>query len=121
MTSVWYTGLAVRRLITASDWARRGISAYDAEWKRSNGWSIPESEFTTPQLLVLESMDDFLLGAPDGPRDGLPIQPEPDPDPEEGVGVSFVSDIDGLVIYFGHGPLPDPASVANTVYFLLPQ
>lgn len=78
MSSVWYVGKYTRREISVLDWATSGVTAQRVEWNRLNGWSIPESDFTSQQLLILDGDVDFLLGQPDGPRD----TPSPPTDPD---------------------------------------
>jgi hypothetical protein len=124
MSAVWYVGPASRRLFTAADWARHGISADDVEWNVHNGWSLPTTTFTTAQLAVLDDEAYFVLGAPDGPRDGAVI---PDPGTGGGVGdpssstIKVISEIPGLTLRFGPGPLPaDPSTMPKTVYIVVP-
>lgn len=79
MASVWYIGTGWQRKITAADWATAGISGRPTvEWNKSNGWSIPHSQFTTAQLTMLDGDANFLLNQADGPR----TKPYPAPDPE---------------------------------------
>lgn len=79
MASVWYIGTGWQRKITAADWATAGISGRPTvEWNKTNGWSIPHSQFTTAQLTMLDGDANFLLNQPDGPR----TKPAPAPDPE---------------------------------------
>jgi hypothetical protein len=124
MAAVWYIGPGERRLIVASDWTRRGVSGDDTEWNSSNGWSTPHDEFTAAQLGSLAADPEFIVGAPDGPRDGATIPP-PDPggefpDPDVDPNIYVISEIDDLVLRFGPGPLPDPASMPKTIYFIVP-
>lgn len=123
MAAVWYVGLANRRLITAADWAREHISAGDVEWKASNGWSIPQAQFTQAQLDYLLEQQNFVIDAPEGPRDGVVI-PEPPPPPgtyPPGSTIKVITEIPGLTLRFGHGPLPaDPSEMPKTVYIVVP-
>ena len=56
MASVWYVGPFDKRDILGR--------TFDI----SNGWSLPESVFTGPELAIIDSDPWFLLGQPDGPR-----------------------------------------------------
>lgn len=56
MTSIWYIGTANYR------------DALGFRWSRENGWSIPESSFTTEEISTLIAEPGFVGGKPDGPR-----------------------------------------------------
>lgn len=69
MTAIWYTGTAVRRIISVADWATVGITvAGDTVWSRANGWSIPRADFTEAQITVMAMNSGLWTTAPDGPR-----------------------------------------------------
>lgn len=69
MASVWYVGEADQRTITAAQWADAGIpGASDSVWNTGNGWSIPQIDFTSGQLTLLELQQGFITNAADGPR-----------------------------------------------------
>lgn len=90
MASVWYVGPNVsRRTIKRAAWIRAlGDGDYDdTTWSYLNGWSVPESAFSTEQIEHLDSLTDFLTNQIDGPRTWPP--PPPDPDPAQG-GNAFV-------------------------------
>lgn len=73
MADVWYVGQALIRTIYNHEWKSQGIpGASEVSWGPTNGWSVPESEFSEGQLLVLERDKDFRLGQ-DGPR----LEPKP--------------------------------------------
>jgi hypothetical protein len=122
MTAVWYTGPANRRLITAADWARSGISSDDVEWNAQNGFSIPTLSFTSAQLDLLEDLGQFVTDAPDGPRTGttIPTPPTSGSGGSLGSTIGVISEIPGLTLMFGPGPLPDPATRPKTVYIVVP-
>ena len=46
------------RVIEEKHWAELGIKAKRVEWNETNGWKIPLSEFTEPQLNYLLNVDD---------------------------------------------------------------
>lgn len=130
MASVWYIGHANSRLFTAADWAREGITAYESVWNAANGWSIPQSQFTSAQLDVLVEQGNFRINAPDGPRQPGSVQPTPIKTLEAliqevqalrgALQVGFTSDIEDLTIHFGRAPLPDPEDYPNTVFVVIP-
>lgn len=70
MASVWYIGLADVRRLTISEWAAAGIVSDSTDvWSSDNGWSIPEAEFTAPQLAFLDTLtSEFVTGRPDTER-----------------------------------------------------
>lgn len=68
MANVWYIGDAHVRQV------------FDQIFSKANGWSIPESEFTGPQLIELDADQGFLLGQT-GPRANPPWVPDATPDP----------------------------------------
>lgn len=70
MTAVWYIGRKNERTLKPGDWSGTAGGPYTQEssWNADNGWSIPESEFSSQQLAVLELDPEFLTGADDGPR-----------------------------------------------------
>lgn len=73
--SVWYVGVANVRAISAAAWANVGITGADERiWSEANGWSIPQSAFTQPQLDYLDSQVDFEVTPQDGDRPG-PLDP----------------------------------------------
>ncbi len=70
MTAVWYIG-AGDRSISAAAWAAAGVAgAADTSWSAGNGWSLPASGFTSPQLTILAADGAFNINAADGPRPG---------------------------------------------------
>jgi hypothetical protein len=71
LSSVWYTGRSNVRAISDSQWAAAGVSGVaDSQWDVTNGWSLPRSAFTTPQLAILDADGEFNTNAADGPRPG---------------------------------------------------
>lgn len=69
MASVWYIGKSDSRTITAAQWAAAGIAgASDSTWNAANGWSIPTTSFTAPQLTILSADGNFNIAGTDGPR-----------------------------------------------------
>jgi hypothetical protein len=76
-TTVWWTGPG-ERVMYAQDWQRLGITADTVEWNADNGWAVPQSAFTQPQLNVLQASADFLLDQV-GPR----VNPPPSTAAEE--------------------------------------
>lgn len=77
MASVWYTGTASKRIITSEQWTLAGFTQPDTVWSKANGYSIPESEFTAPELTFLGQQSGFQTGAADGPRPGAAIVANP--------------------------------------------
>ncbi|UVT30985.1 hypothetical protein SEA_PARVUSTARDA_4 [Gordonia phage ParvusTarda] len=67
MANVWYIGEAQERTLNF------GASTFT--WNIWNGWSIPESAFTSGQLTELDADPGFLLGQ-EGPRIDPPWQPD---------------------------------------------
>jgi lysophospholipase L1-like esterase len=84
MASVWYTGRADTRTITAADWAAAGIvGGTDTVWNRGNGWSVPQSSLTVQQRAILDADGKFNTNAPDGPRpDDSVSSGDPNPLPQ---------------------------------------
>lgn len=73
MPAVWFIGQASKRSVLESDWQRVGITGRpSAVWEQENGWSIPHNQFTQAQLNLLINDPLFIVGAPDGPRIGMP-------------------------------------------------
>lgn len=73
MAAVWYIGQATRRTVGVKDWEVHGIMGRLAvTWEPENAWSVPHSTFTTAQLAVLNNDPLFVVGSPDGPRQGVP-------------------------------------------------
>ena len=73
MPAVWYIGQAARRTVGVSDWEAFGITGRVAvTWDQENGWSIPHVQLTTAQIALLNNDPLFVIGAPDGPRTGMP-------------------------------------------------
>lgn len=74
MASVWYVGRATERKLTPSDWAAAGVTGDivgESVWNKTNGWSIPEANFSTAQLNILRQVTaEFKTGQVDGPRSG---------------------------------------------------
>lgn len=69
MADVWYVGKAHTCTIYAYEWASQGVpGAKEVTWGPTNGWSLPESEFSEGQLLLLDRDCDFQLGQ-SGPRE----------------------------------------------------
>lgn len=66
MADVWFIGRG-KRTISAQEWLPYGVVAEDVCWSASNGWSIPESEFSFDQLAILDNDENFRLGM-EGPR-----------------------------------------------------
>lgn len=77
MASVWYVGPQTQRVITDTDWSGAGIVAPTVFWSKHNGWSIPQSQFTAPQLAILDADEGFWLGQADGPRPGATVVSQP--------------------------------------------
>ena len=75
MAAVWYTGSGDSRTITAAQWTAAGIGGSPATttWDSSNGWSIPRTSFTAPQLAILDAQGEFNTNAADGPRPGSAV------------------------------------------------
>lgn len=73
--SVWFIGHWGSKTITSSDWASAGFTASSVTWSAENGWSVPESVFTTDQLIWLSGDAGFLLG-----QSGARGTPSPGPD-----------------------------------------
>lgn len=73
MANVWYIGDAQERTLNF------GASTFT--WNIWNGWSIPESAFTSQQLVALDADPGFLLGQ-SGPRSNPPWQPDSRVGPE---------------------------------------
>ena len=66
MSAVWLLHPG-DRIITAAQWAAAGVAgATDTTWNKANGWSIPASQFTAPQLAILAADGGFNTVAPDG-------------------------------------------------------
>lgn len=85
MPAVWYIGQAASRSVNERDWAAVGISGRPAVmWDASNGWSVNHRDFTQGQLNLLNADDQFVVGAPDGPRIGMPIGVDYDDDATKG-------------------------------------
>ncbi|QXO13661.1 esterase [Gordonia phage DumpTruck] len=80
MADVWYIGDHQKRTIT--------LGGKEFEWNIWNGWSIPESAFTSQQLLALDADPGFLLGQT-GPR----VTPPWTPDPVAGEGAVYLEEI----------------------------
>ena len=78
MTSVWYIGPALERLVSASVWANAiGSGSYvDSSWDVTNGWSLPQAGFSTAQLNLLANDSEFLLGQADGSRVLTTVSPQ---------------------------------------------
>lgn len=73
MPAVWYIGQAAKRTVGTEDWADFGITNRNAvTWEQENGWSIPHVQLTTAQIALLNNDPLFIVGAPDGPRTGMP-------------------------------------------------
>lgn len=68
MADVWYIGDHQKRTIT--------LGGKEFEWNIWNGWSIPESAFTSQQLMDLDADPGFLLGQ-NGPRVTPPWTADP--------------------------------------------
>lgn len=84
MASVWFIGNRSQRILSAADWANAGITGVQQNvWSVKNGWSIPESAFTSAQLLILEQNPEFQTGSPDGPRVRTPDVSYPSPSESE--------------------------------------
>mgnify|MGYP000154895502 FL=1 len=76
MPDIWYIGKYSYRTITAADWSLLGISGPEVTWNHTNGWSVPDSLFTAPQLAVLAGYSDFAVGQ-SGPRTSVsPVSPQ---------------------------------------------
>lgn len=73
MPAVWYIGQAAKRTVGVEDWADFGIVNRPAvTWEQENGWSIPHVQLTEAQQALLNNDPLFVVGAPDGPRTGMP-------------------------------------------------
>ena len=73
MPAVWYIGQAAKRTVGVADWEDFGITGRPAiTWEQENGWSIPHVSLTASQLALLNNDPLFVVGAPDGPRTGMP-------------------------------------------------
>lgn len=73
MPAVWYIGQAAKRTVGVADWEDFGISNRPAiTWEQENGWSVPHVQLTAAQLALLNNDPLFVVGAPDGPRTGMP-------------------------------------------------
>jgi hypothetical protein len=69
VTYVWYVGNANVRTITVVDWSSIGITVTgDTTWDQDNGWSVPTSSLSGPQLTYLESETSFVTGQTDAER-----------------------------------------------------
>lgn len=77
MASVWYIGPQEQRVITASDWSSSGVTGANVFWSKYNGWSVPEAQFTSQQLAILDNDPGFWLGQADGPRAGSNVVSQP--------------------------------------------
>lgn len=73
--SVWFIGHWGTKTITSEDWASAGFTASSVTWSAENGWSVPESVFSTDQLIYLSGDIGFLLG-----QSGARGTPSPGPD-----------------------------------------
>lgn len=106
MTAVWYLGEADERRITSATWAAAGIVGVpDSVWNASNGWSVPQIQFTAPQLALLQLQQGFNVNAPDGPR---PDQHRYDPSDDyatQGYVDEQIEVVEGL-IHAGGAPPP---------------
>ncbi|GAA2555435.1 hypothetical protein GCM10010409_33470 [Mycolicibacterium diernhoferi] len=76
MADVWYVGPGSSYTITTDQWAEHSIVADTVIWTAANGWSIPESVFSSRQLALLSADRSFVLGQ-NGPR----LHPSPTPVP----------------------------------------
>lgn len=83
--TVWFIGHWGTKTITSAEWATVGITAATVTWSAANAWSIPQSVFSTEQLLWLDADDGFLLGQ-SGPRS----DPSPGPDSQNYGGSAYV-------------------------------
>lgn len=73
MPAVWYIGQAAKRTVGVADWEDFGVTGRPAiTWEAENGWSIPHVALTAAQLALLNNDPLFVVGAPDGPRTGMP-------------------------------------------------
>ena len=70
MSSVWYIGAADVRTIDSTEWTRISAPGSTKTWDKTNGWSIAQSSFTSPQLDILDDLSEFVLTSTDGPRPG---------------------------------------------------
>lgn len=73
MPAVWYIGQAAKRTVGVDNWEDFGITDRPAvTWEAVNGWSVSHSALTSAQLSVLNTDPLFVVGAPEGPRVGMP-------------------------------------------------
>jgi hypothetical protein len=75
MTAVWYIGSADTRSISTAEWQAAGITGTPAPavWNAANGWSLPATGFTAPQLTLLAADGSFNVNGTDGVRPGSVI------------------------------------------------
>lgn len=72
MAVVWYVGPADVRTIDSTEWTRISLAGATKTWDKTNGWSLDQALFTSPQLTFLGTLNEFSLnGAAAGtPRPG---------------------------------------------------
>lgn len=72
MAVVWYVGPADVRTIDSTEWTRISLAGATKTWDKTNGWSLDQTLFTSPQLTFLGTLNEFSLnGAAAGtPRPG---------------------------------------------------
>lgn len=80
MASVWYVGSADVRAIDSTEWTRISAPGATKTWDNTNGWSIDQTAFTSPQLTILGALDEFVLTSSNGPRPGSVVTAAPNQD-----------------------------------------